>query len=258
MNLYGKILCGIIGYYILGPLGAMLGVYLGHMVDREETYGEMPRRKAQPFIFVRKVNLVERQEVFFSCVFSMLAKLARADGTISADEIEVVERFIRVELNLDPTRQKQAKDIFRAARQSNKPFVAYAREFQRVFSGDRTILENLLNILLKLSLADGKIVREEEHLLRQAAEIFNIESIDFDRIRSQYGGDPDRDYAILGCKPQDSVEKIKKQYRQLVKENHPDVVKGRGQPEAFANIAAEKFRAIQEAYESIRQKRGFA
>jgi len=254
---YGKILCCLIGYRIFGPAGALLGFYLGHLVDRQETYGEMPRQNAGFFRFVRPTHIAERQNIFFTCVFSMLAKLARADGHISADEIEIVETFMRDDLNLDPERQKVAKNIFRSARESNKTFLAYAEDFYRAFHRDPVMLENLLDTLLRLSLADGNLVHAEEVLLKDAARVFGLGSFDFDRLRSRHGSQPDRDYAILGCSPTDSVELIKKKYRKLAKENHPDATKAKGQPEEFAKIASDKFRAIQSAYESIKERRGF-
>lgn len=258
MSWLGKILGGLFGLKVFGPFGAILGIYLGHLVDRQETYGSMPRMEKAKFRFQKVASLQERNAVFFSCVFSMLAKLARADGAISADEIEVVERFMQNDLNLDPQRQKMAKNIFRAARESDKSFTAYAKDFHQTFQGDRTMLENLLDILLRLSLADGKIVQAEEELLRDAARIFGLGGFAFERMRSTHSAVPNREYAILGCSPDASPAEIKRRYRTLVKENHPDALRAMGQPEEFAKISAQKFREIQEAYESIKERKGFS
>ena len=258
MSWLGKILGGLFGFKVFGPFGEILGIYLGHLVDRQETYGSMPRTDKPKFRFQKTTSIQERNAAFFSCVFSMLAKLARADGAISADEIEVVERFMQNDLNLDPQRQKMAKNIFRAARESNKSFAAYAEDFHRTFQGDRTMLENLLDILLRLSLADGKIVAAEEKLLREAASIFGMGGFAFDQLQSRHRVAPDREYAILGCSPDASPAEIKRRYRMLVKENHPDALRAMGQPEDFAKISAQKFREIQEAYESIKERKGFS
>ncbi|MFN8391733.1 MAG: TerB family tellurite resistance protein [Bdellovibrionota bacterium] len=257
----GKILCALIGYSILGKFGLIIGLILGHLVDSEETYGSLHRRKPTvgPFPFQRpQRSLEEKHLTFFNCVFSMLSKLAKADGAISASEIQVVERFMSDELHLDPGRIKFAQNVFRSARLSNRSFEDYAKEFYAMFRYEHAVLENLIDILLRLSLADGKMENAEERLVRSAAAIFGFNDRDFERIRSRYTSQPDKNYSILGCTPQSSVAEIKKRYRKLAKENHPDAVRAQGQPEEFIKLANEKFRAIQQAYEEIRAEKGFA
>src|SRR5690349_6224214 len=96
-------------------LGSMpwYGKIFGALIDYQETYGSMPRRPKEGPLFGRGPSLEEKHLAFFTCVFSMLAKLAKADGAISTDEIKVVEQFMRAELSLDPRREKLAKDVFR-------------------------------------------------------------------------------------------------------------------------------------------------
>jgi len=257
MNSFGKILGFLLGWRMFGLPGALLGCYLGHLIDKQEAFAGNSYRRRGSRIFQSASVLEEKHRVFFTCVFSMLAKLAKADGFISEAEILVVERFMIDDLKLDPRRQEFAKGIFRSARKSEKTFEAYAREFHAVFRRDTVMLENLLGILMRLSQADGHPAAAEIALLRNAAAIFGLGERDFERLRSERSENPDRHYAILGCKKDSSVDEIKKSYRKLVKENHPDGLRARGQPEEFRAIAAEKFRAIQEAYEVIKERRGF-
>jgi DnaJ like chaperone protein len=254
----------LIGYSILGPFGAVIGFFLGRLVDEQETYGSMPRQKPGQRIRLHpnwsrpRPSLEEKHLTFFNCVFSMLSLLAKADGLISSSEIQEVERFMRQELGLDPEREKFAKNVFRAARASTRRFEEYAQEFYRVFRYERIVLENLIDILIRLSLADGHLEHAEEQLVKSAARIFGMRESDYERIRSRYTARPDKNYAILGCSKSSSVAEIKKQYRKLAKENHPDSVKAQGQPEEFIKLANEKFRAIQEAYEAIKAEKGFS
>ena len=258
MNWFGKILGFFLGYRLLGLPGALIGCYLGHLVDKQEPFEGMPNyRRRGNRIFQSASVLEEKHRVFFTCVFSMLAKLAKADGFISEAEIVVVERFMIDDLKLDPRRQVFAKNIFRSARNSEKTFDAYAREFYAVFRRDTVMLENLLSILIRLSQADGGLAKAEISLLRSAAAIFGLGDRDFDRLQSQRSEKPDRHYTILGVTKDSSIDEIKKSYRKLVKENHPDTLRSRGQPEEFQAIAAEKFRSIQQAYEVVKEERGF-
>lgn len=258
MSYYGKIFCTLIGFHVAGLLGALVGFIIGHFIDSEETYGEMPRQKKMPFQRRKPATLEEKHLTFFVCVFSMLAKLARADGAISPEEISVVHRFMKEELSLDPARVKLAQNIFRSARLSKTSFEEHAKEFFASFQQDAAVLESLLDILLRLSSADGGIVQAEERMIRDAARIFRFPDETFERLRSRYVATPDRNYQILGCTKNSSPDEIKKAYRKLAMENHPDRIRAQGQPEEFIALANDKFRAIQEAYEAIQAEKGFS
>ena len=255
MEWFGKFSCTIIGFYIGGWLGAIIGLVIGHLVDEEETYGAMPKKRRA----ARSADPLESKHLaFFVCVFSMLAKLAKVDGAISALEIAVVDRFIKDELGLDPGRRKLAMNIFRSAKISPTSFEQHATDFYKAFKDDRQVLENLIDILLRLSSADGSTGPEEERMIRKAARTFQIDDPTIERLRSMHKPAPGRNYSILGCSKSSTVAEIKRSYRKLVMENHPDRVRAQGQPEEFIRIANDKFRAIQEAYEAIREERGFS
>ena len=261
MSFLGKILAGFIGYKLLGPFGLLLGLWIGHFIDQGDKITPRTRYQPRSHYFFKpqesKANLEKKHLTFFVCVFSMLSKLAKADGSITADEIAVVDRFMHDELSLDPSRVKIARDAFRSARISPRSFDDYAREFYGVFGTQRVMMENLLDILLRLSLADGQLDRREEELIKSAAKIFKLAEPDMRRLRSRYTEQPDKPYAILGVTKKSTVGEIKKQYRKLAKENHPDAVRASGQPEEFIRIANDKFRAIQEAYEAVKAEKGF-
>ena len=266
MTWFGKILGGSIGLALGGPIGAVLGAALGHQLDHSvedmkraallnasRTKPTNPRSRS-----TSPAELEQEQLVFFVCVFSMLAKLAKADGVISKDEIAMVDRFMKEDLQLDAERSKFAINIFREAKSSPSGFEEFAHQFYEVFRGRNVILENLLDTLLRLAAIDGKIAAAEEAMLRSATRIFHISEAQYQRIASRHRQDSGAHYAVLGLTKTAGEAEIKKAYRRLALLNHPDRVHAKGLPAEFTKVANEKFRAIQEAYDSIRKERGFA
>ena len=271
MTWFGKILGGSIGLALGGPLGAVLGAALGHQLDHSvddlrratrlgTTYrpGPIPDTRRTRTQTRTAADLEQEQLVFFVCVFSMLAKLAKADGIVSKDEIAMVDHFMKQELHLDPERTRFAIDIFREAKSSTSGFEEFAQQFYEVFRGRTVILENLLDTLLRLAAIDGTIRPAEEAMLRSATQIFRISESQYQRIASRHLQDSGAHYSVLGVTREAGDAEIKKAYRRLALLHHPDRVRAKGLPEEFTKVANDKFRAIQEAYDRIRKERGFA
>jgi DnaJ like chaperone protein len=250
MGWLGKLVGGTIGFALGGPLGAIAGAAFGHAYDRNsvlEGTGDMPRLSAN-----EQVNMT-----FFVAAFSMLAKLTRADGYVSKAEIDSIEGFMANDLNLSPQSRNVAVDIFQSALDSPHSFQDYAIQFYDQFRLQPQILEFMIDILFRVSTADGTLSEAEERLIRSASDIFNFSEARYTHIRSRYASDIDRYYAILGTSRNDSIEQIKKSYRKLVSEYHPDKIASKGLPEEFIKFATDKFREIQEAYEQIKADKGF-
>ena len=249
MGLIGKIVGGTIGFAIGGPLGAIAGVAIGHAYDigsGMDVAGRQPMQLSSG---------EASQFTFFVAAFSMLAKLAKADGTISKAEIDSVELFMDRDLNLNPQSRRLAVNIFNAAVQSDESFDGFARQFYNQFRYEPQILELMIDIMLRVSVADGVVSPSEEKLILTAVKIFNFSDGQYQKIRSKYLKEVNKYYAVLGCNPDDPFEKIKKQYRKLVFEYHPDKVASKGLPEEFTKFAADKFREIQQAYEYVKKER---
>ena len=254
MSWLGKVVGGTIGFALGGPIGAVAGAAFGHTFDkREDAYLAGP---AGPGLDQRLSHGEEAQMTFFVAAFSMLAKIAKADGRVSEKEIASIEAFMTRDLNLNPETRQSAVNIFRQALNSQEPFDAFAVQFYMAFSSQPRIIQLMMDILIRVSIADGEISREEDHLLRQAAGIFHISDEDFKRLKSQYIKDASPYYAVLNCDESASNAEIKKQYRKLVSEYHPDKIAAKGLPDEFITFANEKFREIQEAYDAIKKERG--
>lgn len=160
------------------------------------------------------------------------------------------------DLNLDLQSRRVAVSIFNAAIDSPQTFQDYAQQFYSRFHFKPQLLEFMLDLLFRVSTVHGKLKKSEEDLLVSAAKIFKFSDQRYLNIKSRYIRVVDQSYAVLGCSPEDSDERIKSSYRKLVREFHPDAIAAKGLPEEFTTFAQEKFRKIQEAYENIKKERG--
>jgi DnaJ like chaperone protein len=251
MGWMGKIVGGTIGFAMGGPLGAVAGAVFGHAYD-----------KSSEVDYAERIDYLssteETQFTFFVATFSMLAKLAKADGHVSKAEIDSIESFMAKDLNLTPDSRKIAINIFHAATDSPQSFHDFAIQFYTHFQNQPQLLEFMIDILLRLAVSDDSLSEIEENLIRSAVRTFNLSETEYRKLKSRYIDDFEKFYAILGSKKSDSDEQIKKQYRKLVREYHPDTIASKGLPEEFVKFAHDKFREIQEAYEAIKNERRFS
>lgn len=246
MGWLGKIVGGTLGFALGGPLGAIAGAALGHTFDA--TDNQYPR--------ARLSYHEEAQMTFFVATFSMLAKVAHADGRISPEEIQAVEDFMANELNLTPESKRFAVEIFETAINSPMAFQDFAGQFYHQFHNQPRLLDLMIDVLLRLSVADGALSDSEEKLISSAARTFRFSEQKYNELKARYAPDFEKYYAILGIHSRASDDEIKRQYRKLVKEYHPDKIASKGLPEEFNKFANDKFREIQDAYDAVKQERG--
>ncbi len=164
---------------------------------------------------------------------------------------------MKQDLQLDATGQESAKNIFRQAVRSSESFDAFAMQFYSVFRNQPNIIALMMDVLFRVAAVDGRLSDAEDRTLRSAAKIFSVSDSELNRLKSKYIRPADKYYAVLKCDETASNEEIKKQYRKLVTEYHPDKIQAKGLPEEFIKFANDKFAEIQEAYDQIRKKRGF-
>ncbi|ACN15578.1 DjlA [Desulforapulum autotrophicum HRM2] len=251
MGWLGKVVGGTIGFALGGPIGAVAGAAFGHTFDKKEALYLSSGQSQQ-----RLSTNEESQMTFFVAAFSMLAKIAKADGMVSEKEIASIEGFMSQDLNLNPESRNSAVNIFRQALNSNESFEAFAFQFHAAFSNQPRVIELMMDILLRVSAADGAISDKEEFLLLSAAGIFNLSDTDYARLKSRYVKAVNRFYSVLKIDETATNEEIKRQYRTMVSEYHPDKIEAKGLPDEFITLANDKFREIQEAYDAIRKERG--
>jgi DnaJ like chaperone protein len=206
---------------------------------------------------------------FFVGAFSMLAKLAAVDGNVSDKERRKVEEFMDKDLNLDAVTKSSAFRIFDTAVNASETFYQFANQFSREFRYQRQLLELMIDIMLRVAHEDGGISSEEETLIVDAVHIFRLEDSLYSRLKAKYTGgysgytgssygqaSAGAAYSVLGCKSSDSDDSLKKAYRKLVNEYHPDKVASKGLPDEFEKAAKAKFIEIQNAWDRIKTERG--
>jgi len=256
MGLIGKIVGGTIGFAMGGPIGAIAGTALGHAFDVNNE--ALDQQSEQPRILTS--NSENAQLTFFVGAFSMLAKLAKADGNISGPEIQVINSFMTQQLNLNFQSRQYATDVFNKALESPHTFSQFATQFYSRFYNQPQLLELMIDILFRVAVADGAPTAAEENMIHSAARQFNFTDALYEKIKSRYiqitNAPASASYAVLDCQPTDSDDTIKKQYRKKVREYHPDTIAAKGLPEEFTKFAEKKFVEIQEAYEQIKKERG--
>lgn len=194
----------------------------------------------------------ERSIGFTIAIIALGAKMAKADGHVTRDEVIAFRQIFQ----LPAQDEAAAAKVFNLARQDVAGYESYAAKIARMFKDDREMLINLLEGLLFIAMADGVYHPKEDEFLARVAEIFGLEQRVFTCLRARHvpGMVPDP-YSVLGVSPNDSFDNIKARYRTLVKESHPDAVIARGLPEEAVQIATNRLVAINAAWENLRAKR---
>jgi DnaJ like chaperone protein len=239
MSIWGKITGAAAGFLFGGgPVGAVIGAATGHILfDREEE----PADERNPGV------------AFTIAIIALSAKMAKADGIVSDDEIAAFERIFQVPQG----ERANVRRMFNPTRSDVAGYEAYAAQIARMFRGNPAMLEDILDSLFEIAKADGFLHPGEEKFLETVSELFGFAPNEFRRIRASHfgmaAGDP---YAILGVTYDASEEEIKQTYRLLVRENHPDRLIARGVPEEFVKLSTDKLAAINVAYEKVCKERG--
>lgn len=249
MDWKGKLVGGVVGFAVGGPVGAVAGAVFGHMFDGKDS-DRLYASAGEEMTPEERVRMT-----FFISAFSMLGKLVGVDGRVTESEIASVRRFMTEVLGLSRRSRQVAEQIFYAAAKAPLTFNDFAKQFYAQFHAQPRLIEMMVDILLKVSVADGKITPAEEHLILSAVGIFRMPPDTFDRLRMANIDLSEQYYAALGCKPDDSDARIRERYRQKAREFHPDTIAAKGLPEEFIRFAHDRFREIQNAYDLIRKER---
>lgn len=246
MAIWGKILGSAAGLLIGGPLGALVGGLAGHAMDKyRESTADTRKTVGEQQV---------KQVAFTIAVIALGAKMAKADGVVTREEISAFKRVFRV----PPNEEKNVGRVFNLARQDTAGYQEYAAQVARMFHDTPKLMEDLLHGLFAIAMADGVLHPAEDAYLRDVASIFGFDEEAYLRIRSYHAGaDDDADpYRVLGVSPDISDVELKKVYRQMIRDNHPDKVVAEGLPEEFVELANTKLAKINVAYDQIMKLRG--
>ncbi|MFQ5783283.1 MAG: TerB family tellurite resistance protein [Alphaproteobacteria bacterium] len=239
MSVWGKVIGGAAGFALGGPLGALIGVAAGHAMDRMRGAAKVAPSEARPVAFT-------------VAVIALAAKMAKADGVVTRDEVDVFKRIFRI----PPGDVGKVGRLFDAARRDAGGFEPYAEQIAQMFRDSPRVLEELLDGLFEIAKADNVVHPAELDYLRRVAALFGFDEAAFERIRAGHLGRGEADaYEILGVDSDAGDDELKAAHRRLARQYHPDRLIGEGLPQEFVDLANQKLATINDAYDRVRRER---
>jgi len=270
LSWWGKLVGGAFGYMLGGPLGAVLGAALGHRFDKglEGLPNEGPAWDAG--------DQERVQTAFFTTTFSVMGHLAKADGRVSPDEIRLAEAVMS-QMSLSSEMRQTAIRLFNEGKAADFPLDEVVEQFRQECHRRHTLIQMFVEIQIQAAFADGQMDKREEAVLLHVCRLLRVPEFTFrlliQRVRAEthYAGagggrrtPPPQGpslsdaYAILNVKPEAGDQEVKRAYRRLISQHHPDKLVSKGLPEEMMKMAAQKTDEIKKAYERIKEARGLS
>jgi DnaJ like chaperone protein len=254
-----KIIGVIAGYYFFDWMGAFFGLILGAVIDRIRALGQGALNPMQNAM---------RQAVFIETLFVAMGKLAKADGRVSEEEVAHVEAFMQ-KLGMTEQHRQQAIALFKQGAAQDFDIEPTLKRFMSVCGHTKSLKQMLLVYLIVMALADGHLHEAEEALLAQIARHLGYgpkafkQLMDMVRNQAHFGGAQvnaaealEDAYKALGVTKDSTDAEVKRAYRKLMSQYHPDKLMGQGVPEDMIKVATEQAKEIQLAYDLIKKTRG--
>ena len=237
MSIWGSLLGGVIGFSLGGPFGALLGSFLGGKISNissSNTFGSQQNA----------------QQIFALSLIILSAKLSKADGRVSKEELIAVKE----KLQIPDSEIDQVAKIFNKAKDESTGYEPYAKQISEIFKGNQNVLEEVINILFYIAEADGHVSNEEESMIANIAFIFDLSQNQYESIKeTRKSSDKLNPYIVLESQPTDDLKSIRKKYIKLSKEHHPDLLTSKGVPIEVINESKNKMRAINAAWDQIQK-----
>ena len=255
----GKIIGGIIGFLTLNVPGLILGIIVGHFFDkglRQVGMGLSPEQKR------------ELEHRFINTLFPLLGHMAKADGRISQEEIDHTENLMS-KYGMTEEHRSQAINLFKIGTESIFTPASVVKDFYSATQTFPDLRRVLLTYLIGIAMADGELHPKEAEALREIAAGLGFAGAAFDqllamlRAQDQFrghtappsGSELSTAYAALGVAKTATDAEVKKAYRKLMSENHPDKLMGQGVPDDMVKMATERAQEVQRAYDLVRKSR---
>jgi len=268
---WGKVVGGAFGFLVGGPLGALLGAALGHNLDKG----------LKGLDGAEELDPGDRERVqtaFFTATFSVMGHVAKVDGRVSADEIALAQSVMN-EMDLAPHLRQTAMRLFTEGKAADFPLDDVLDQFRRECHRRNTLIQMFVEIQIQAAYADGRLAPAEEELLLHICSQVGVSEFIYRRLeqmiaaergfngggRRQRGAPPAQPqglslkdaYAILNVSPDTSDSEVKKAYRRLLSQHHPDKLVAKGLPEEMMKMATRKTHDIRKAYEKVKEARGW-
>ena len=240
MSIWGSLIGGMVGFSLGGPLGMLLGSLIGGKISRARS-GATARNFgafAQP------------QQIFALSLIVLSAKLSKADGHVSKEELFAV----RDKLKIPENEINNVGKIFNKAKQESTGYEPYAQQIAQIYKNNINVLEEVINILFYIAESDGNVSQSELNMIQHISQIFNLNQSQFNSIKeSRKSSDKLNPYIVLESKPEEDLQTIRKKYLKLSKEHHPDVLISKGVPLEVIEESKKKMRAINSAWDQIQK-----
>lgn len=228
---------------IFQRLGALLGDGAGHAVRVLASFQDLFRALCD--------GRARRDAAFAIAMIALSAKMAKADGVVLRSEVDAFTRLFSIPAG----EEANVARFFDLAKRDVAGFESYAADIRRLFGDDPATLEDILDGLFEIAVADGAVHDRELGYLGRVGAIFGFGEDEFARIRERHvRGDAADPYLVLGADPAWSAEQLRRHYRRLVAEYHPDRLIARGVPEEFVRIATDRLAAINVAWERLQPR----
>jgi len=266
----GKIIGFCIGLAVAGPLGSLIGLFVGHLFDRG--YSKVGFRASPE-------QLQKVQDCFFQTTFQLVGHLAKADGRVSEQEVAQTESLM-TQMGLTAEHRQQAIALFKQGAAADFDVDATVANFRQLCAPYPNLVQMLVVYLVNVALADGNLDAEEEQVIAKVAGGLGIPRFAFERliqmIKAQnafrgghfrggeygdhYSGASQANslelaYQALGVNSDANDAEIKRAYRKLMSQYHPDKLSGQGVPQDMIKEATERSQEIQAAYDTIKKAR---
>ena len=243
MSIWGKIIGGTAGFALGGPIGAILGMMVGGSFDK----------KIKKFSNNSQISQEHKKNIFALSVIILSAKIAKADGQVTNDEIFAFKEKFKIPDNEMP----EVGKIFNEAKKTKDGYEKIALQVGELFSNNKFLLEELLNNLFYIAESDGDTSNDEIKILKSISKNFGLSENDFERIyHSRLNNKNSDPYKVLNVSRSDDDLTIRKKWIKLNKEYHPDNLIAKGLPREFIDQSNDELASINISYDKIKKQRG--
>lgn len=254
MAWWGTLLGGALGYMFGGPLGAILGASLGGNFDRGINTTAQFDPGAQERV----------QAAFFTATFSIMGHVAKADGKVTPEEISLANNIMQ-QMQLSPDQKTAAKKLFQEGKSPSFPVDDVLIQFRQECHRRINLIQIFLEMQISIAMSDGQLHQNEKQAIFHIGKLLGFDHAHIEslfRFTAGAAGSHDNKkqatkdaYAVLGVSKSASKAEIKKAYRRLMNQHHPDKLVAKGLPEEMIKVATEKTQEIRKAYDLIKDKK---
>ncbi|MDT8281656.1 MAG: co-chaperone DjlA [Gammaproteobacteria bacterium] len=254
MAWWGTFIGGTLGFVFGGPLGALIGAAVGGNFDR----GLKMSGQFDPS--VGRGDQERVQAAFFTTTFSVMGHVAKADGHVSVQEISAA-KSIMTQMQLSAQQRQAAIKFFDQGKLDDFPLVEILQQFKKECHGRRNLIQMFVEIQIATALADGKVDANEKRILYTIGEVLGFSRSEIEHLFNMENASGasisgaltlTQAYKILGVSKGSSEAEIKKAYRRLMSQHHPDKLVSKGLPDEMIQLATEKTQEIRKAYDLIK------